>query len=81
MIAADRIAPAIVTPIDADTRNAERMLYDIVILHASVGGIITYGSPTGIVGNDHILVQLVETKFRADDRGRLKGDAPAFVPP
>ena len=30
----------------------------------------------GIVGTDHILVQLVETKFRSDDRGRLKGDAP-----
>jgi GNAT superfamily N-acetyltransferase len=29
-----------------------------------------------IVGNDPILVQLVETKFRTDDRGKLKGDAP-----
>jgi hypothetical protein len=29
-----------------------------------------------IVPNDHILVQLVETKFRTDGRGRLKGDAP-----
>jgi hypothetical protein len=29
-----------------------------------------------IVPNDHILVKLVETKFRTDDRGRLKGDAP-----
>jgi GNAT superfamily N-acetyltransferase len=29
-----------------------------------------------IVLNDHILVQLVETKFRADERRRLKGDAP-----
>ncbi len=29
-----------------------------------------------IVPNDSILVQLVETMFAADDRGRLKGDAP-----
>jgi hypothetical protein len=31
-----------------------------------------------IVPNDDILVQLVDTKFRTDDRGRLKGDAPDF---
>jgi hypothetical protein len=29
-----------------------------------------------IVPKDRILVQLVEAKFRTDDRGRLKGDAP-----
>jgi GNAT superfamily N-acetyltransferase len=28
------------------------------------------------VPNDHTLVQLVETKFGTDDRGRLRGDAP-----
>jgi hypothetical protein len=29
-----------------------------------------------IVPNDRVLVQLIEAKFRTDDRGRLKGDAP-----
>src|SRR5258706_6326377 len=36
IIAADRIAPAIATPVDADTTNEEPILCVISILHASV---------------------------------------------